>query len=185
LAACGKFPGGGVATRLSDDGYTDALFRRNESDLKAYVKSKLGVSAAVDADDIVQEAFLRIAVQRDADRPDNPRGFLFRVARNLVFDTLRRNRVRRNYAESQCADLGHGSPGHETTSAESEVSTREELAIVIRAIDELPPQCRRVFLLQRQDGLSYAEIAGTLGISVSMVQKHMSKALARLYKVLP
>ena len=174
-----------MATRLTDDGYVDSLFRRNESDLKAYVKGKLGQSTAVDVDDIVQEAFLRISTQRVTDRPDNPRGFLFRIARNLVFDTLRRNRVRRHYAESQAVDPGLQGAVGTMTSAESEASAREELTIVVRAIDELPPQCRRVFLLQRQEDLSYAEIAEELGISVSMVQKHMSKALLRLNEVLP
>lgn len=174
-----------MATRLSDDAYVDSLFRRNESDLKAYVKSRLGHSTAVDVDDIVQEAFLRITTQREAERPENPRGFLFRIARNLVFDTLRRNRVRRNYVESQAAGPGSQRRTEEVKSAENEASVREELAIVIAAIDELPPQCRRVFLLQRQEDLSYADIAERLDISVSMVQKHMSKALRRLYEVLP
>jgi len=174
-----------MATRLSERGFVESLFRNNEADLKSYVRSRMGSGGAVDVDDIVQEAFLRIAVHDEADRPDNPRGFLFRIARNLVFDTLRRNKVRRAFAESHAADVAAGSTPKDSHSAEAAVSSREDLTLILAAVEELPPQCRRVFLLQRRDGLSYAQIAKRLGISESMVQKHMSKALARLFRVLP
>ena len=57
---------------------------------------------------------------------------------------------------------------------------REELARVRRAVDELPPRCREVFLLHKVAGLSYKEIALQLGISKNTVMVHMVKALAFL-----
>lgn len=174
-----------MATRLSDRGFVEALFRENESDLKSYIKGKLGNTRAVDVDDIVQEAFLRIAVQDESERPANPRGFLFRIARNLVFDISRRSKVRRAYAEARAAEYASNSETWTYRSAEQKVSVREDLGIILQAVDDLPPQCRKVFLMQRRDGLSYAQIADLLGISQSMVQKHMSKALVRLNEVLP
>ena len=64
---------------------------------------------------------------------------------------------------------------------ETIVSARQDLDVILAAVDELPPKCREVFLMQRNEGLAYAEIASRLGISESMVQKHMSKALTRLH----
>ena len=174
-----------MATRLSDWGFVEALFRKNESDLKSFVQRRLGSGGPVDVDDIVQEAFLRIATQSEPELIDNPRGFLFRIARNLTFDALRRSKVRRLYAEEHAAEHASGIRAAETGSAESEASAREDLELICDAIDDLPAQCRRVFLLQRREGLSYARIAERLGISESMVQKHMSRALAKLYRVLP
>lgn len=169
-----------MATRLTGDGAVEALFRENEADLKSYVRGKLGRSGAVDVDDIVQEAFLRIARQQRSTDIDNPRGFLFRTARNLTFDLLRRRGVRDTYNAAQAADPRAVQAKFESESAEQAASTTEELRTILNAVEQLPPQCQRVFLLQRQEGLRYAEIAKRLGISQSMVQKHMTKALVRL-----
>ena len=53
-------------------------------------------------------------------------------------------------------------------------------AAVRRAIDALPPRCREIFLLSREDGLSYGGIATTLGISVKTVETQMGRALKSL-----
>lgn len=174
-----------MATRLSENGAVESLFRENETDLRNYVGGKLGKSGAVDVDDIVQEAFLRISTQETAAEIDNPRGFLFRVARNLTFDLLRRRTVRQAYVASHSVELSSDRRRYQSRSAESVVSAGQDLALILDAIEELPPQCQKVFLLQRREGLAYAEIGRRLGISESMVQKHMSKALSRLYDVLP
>ena len=170
-----------MATRLSKTGAVEALFRENETDLRNYVGGKLGSSGAVDVDDIVQEAFVRISTHDSGVTIDNPRGFLFRIARNLTFDLLRRRSVRHNYVAAQSAERSSDRGRFESRSAETIVSARQDLDVILAAVDELPPKCREVFLMQRNEGLAYAEIAKRLGISESMVQKHMSKALARLH----
>ncbi len=170
-----------MATSLSKSGAVEALFRENESDLRNYVGGKLGSSGAVEVDDIVQEAFLRVSTQSTDAQIENPRGFLFRVARNLTFDLLRRRSVRNNYAAAQDAERSADRSRFQSRSAETVVSARQDLEVILDAVDDLPPKCREVFLMQRREGLPYAEIASRLGITESMVQKHMSKALARLY----
>lgn len=174
-----------MATRLTVNGAVEALFRENETDLRSYVRGKLGRSGAVDVEDIVQEAFLRLARQDASVNIENPRGFLFRTARNLTYDLLRRRGVRDNYNAAQAADPRALQARLECESAEQAASTSEELRNILDAIEQLPPQCQRVFLLQRQEGLRYAEIADELGISKSMVQKHMTKALLKLAEALP
>jgi RNA polymerase sigma-70 factor (ECF subfamily) len=58
------------------------------------------------------------------------------------------------------------------------------LAKVLKAVEALPPQCRRVFRLHKFDGLSHAEVAEKLGISRSAVEKHISAALKSLTRTL-
>jgi len=54
---------------------------------------------------------------------------------------------------------------------------RYRLRILAAAVDDLPPRCREVFLMSRLDGLGNGEIAGRLGISRNMVEKHIIKAM--------
>ncbi len=56
------------------------------------------------------------------------------------------------------------------------VYASQRLNKVERAVAQLPPRCREVFLIHRLDGLSYSQIAVQLGISVSAVEKHMARA---------
>ena len=65
-------------------------------------------------------------------------------------------------------------------SPETEALARITLSNLIRVINGFPPRCRRVFLMNKIDGLSYAEVAKVLRISTSAVEKHMMSALKRL-----
>jgi RNA polymerase sigma-70 factor (ECF subfamily) len=70
----------------------------------------------------------------------------------------------------------------ELPSPERAVSAGEELARMLDAIEELPPKCKQVFLLSRARGMTYPEIARHCGISVKMVEKQISRALAACLK---
>jgi RNA polymerase sigma-70 factor (ECF subfamily) len=65
------------------------------------------------------------------------------------------------------------------------VGARQDLDVALSAINALPENCRRAFMLQRTTGMKYADVATALGMSESMVQKHMARALVELHKVLP
>lgn len=66
--------------------------------------------------------------------------------------------------------------------SEEDIDTSERDAALWRAVDALPPRCREVLLLSKRDGMSNAEIASQLGISVKTVENQMTKALAALRK---
>ncbi len=137
-----------------------------------YLTNKFGDPDA--ARDIAQDAWLRISRLREPSALENPRAFLFQVATNLGIDRLRRTQLaRRSGAEEIEAESL-------APSVEETVSHRQSLALIEQALNELPDKCRRAFTLHRFDGLSYAEIAVTLGVSESMVEKHIIQALKAL-----
>lgn len=129
-----------------------------------------------DIEDIAQEAFLR-AYTVERSRPiEQPKSFLFRIAKHLALSQLtRKSRQITEYIEdstdSSVIQLDH--------SAEDEVSARQMLGVHCDAVAELAPQCRQVYLLRKVQGLSHKEIAEHLGIAVSTVEKHLMKAIER------
>ena len=97
------------------------------------------------------------------------------LALNLLLDRLRADgrRDKRFVASELGEDRDSGEP-----SAEDVLAQRQRVRLLAEVIDELPPRQREVFLMHKFDGLSHAEIAEKLGISRSMVEKHVMRALA-------
>lgn len=147
------------------------LFRAVLRDLRGYLRMRL--RDANDAEDVAQEAFLRVWRSRGAEQIENPRSYLFRVANNIATDRLRERQRWQWVDESAVAEA------EDCVSPERTVAAREELALVQQAIERLPPNCRRAFTM-RLEGRSHAEIAAAMGVSKSMVEKHMADALVRL-----
>ncbi|MDC7784863.1 RNA polymerase sigma factor [Rhodoplanes sp. TEM] len=141
-------------------------------ELTAYVQRKVGCPAA--AADIMQETCLRLVLSAGA-AVDNPRAYLYRVAGNLATDHLRSGRVRdRTLVVGPVPDTVADS----RADAERVLLARQRLAVIARAVEELPPRCRQVFVMRRFDDLDQGEIATRLGISRNMVEKHLRHALA-------
>jgi RNA polymerase sigma-70 factor (ECF subfamily) len=123
------------------------------------------------ADDIAQD------LQSAPALPDirNARAYLFRTANNLAIDYMRRDATQARRFPS--IDLDDGIAA-QTPSPESVLDYKQRYALLEKAVAELPPRCREVFLLHKFDGLDHATIAAQLGISKSMVEKHIIKAMA-------
>ncbi|MCA8903782.1 MAG: RNA polymerase sigma factor [Hyphomonas sp.] len=138
--------------------------------------------SAAEAEDLVQDMFLKVQAV-DATGIGNPTAFLYRLASNLFLDRLRSARRRQArddaYAQTHTEAAGLDLVA-QTPDPQQVVDSRQRLQQLIKAVESLPPQCRRVFVLHKLDGLSYAEVAGSLGISKSAVEKHMMTALKRL-----
>jgi RNA polymerase sigma-70 factor (ECF subfamily) len=145
---------------------------RHQSSLKRFITRLMRGSP--DIEDIAQEAFLRAyAVERD--RPiEQPKSFLFRIAKHVALSQLtRKSRQITEYIE----DSDNSEVIGTESSAEDEVSAREILGLHCEAVATLPPQCRQVYLLRKVHGLSHKEIAAQLAIAVSTVEKHLIKAV--------
>lgn len=153
-----------------------ALHRRLRQPLMAFFIRRVG--AQVEAEDLVQEVFARLAANAGAG-PElrNADAYVFQVAANLVRDRGRRQHTHRaSIAEFTAAETVR----NVQPDSERIVIGRERLAEVTKALGELGERRRAIFLLSRLEGLQYPEIADMFGISVSAVKKHIAKAVAHL-----
>jgi RNA polymerase sigma-70 factor (ECF subfamily) len=132
-------------------------------------------SGAAAAEDIVQDAYLRLARRANLSDIDNPRAYLYKIVdRILKRDAARSADVSLWTEPDVCIDalLAHDHGAQ----PQDETSTR--LALCTAALDELPDLQRHAFLLHRVDGLTHAEVAQTLGLSKRTVERYVAKALA-------
>ncbi|WP_447971443.1 RNA polymerase sigma factor [Nitrospira sp. M1] len=129
-----------------------------------------------DALDVVQEAFLRISSLQSSRAFENPRAFLYKTATNITIDLYRKqqNPSYRLVELEEAKDCPSAVPNQERI-----LAGKEKVQRLSQAIAELPPKCRRVFLLHKVRGKSHREIANILDISHAMVEKHMMKAMVR------
>lgn len=145
------------------------LCRARGEDLLGFLRRRLGSDA--DAHDIAQEAYLRFIRLAEPGRIDNAEAYLFRIAANLLFE----HRMR----EQRILDDVDAALQIETEHTPLELAISSQLAVRFRkALDAMPPTPRAVMVLSLRDGLSYEVIGSQLGVSVSMVKKHMQAALA-------
>ncbi|GAP38651.1 RNA polymerase sigma factor [Piscinibacter sakaiensis] len=128
-----------------------------------------------EADDLVQEAWLRMACYEGEQPVERPEAFLMQVALNLSVDDYRQGAKRGEAVAVEDVVLIDVAP-----SVEAVVLARERVARLGRCLARLSPPTREIFLACRVDGLTYQEIARQRGISVSTVERHVSKALQLL-----
>jgi RNA polymerase sigma-70 factor (ECF subfamily) len=122
----------------------------------------------------VQEVFAKIWEGRDSIDPEESlNAYVFRITHNISINKLRRRQVESRYCEIyRFVYIDH----HEETPYEALIGNELNEKIT-SAVSKMPPKCRKIFDLNRTDGLKYSEIANQLSISVKTVEAHMSKAL--------
>jgi RNA polymerase sigma-70 factor (ECF subfamily) len=131
-----------------------------------------------DANDLAQEAFLRMHKFQQSRPLDNARAFLFKTANNLVVDQMRRARVHDKYLSFEMLPEQSDEENDKfAPSAERTVSAEQELDQIYKVVDQMPEKVRRAFLMHRGKDLSYPEIASEMGVSTSMVEKYIIQAL--------
>lgn len=129
-----------------------------------------------DVEDTVQEIYVQALSSERREEIRSPEAYLFRVARNIAIN--KKKRQSKIFFEN-LGQFEEALGADDAPSLFDQVYGRQKLKALNEAIEALPPQCRKVFLMQRMDGLSYKEIAGRLGISTRTVEKHLEKALSR------
>ena len=134
-----------------------------------------------EAEDLIQDAFLKMQEYCEkGGQVHQPEGFLVRTALRLAANA-RRDEHRDLYCEEQVEDLTFII---DTTPTPDEVLAGDECLKRMRdALDAVSRRTRDIFFMQRLDGLTYAQIAQRLGVSVSAVEKHIASALAVLAEV--
>lgn len=148
------------------------IIRRHHHSLLDFLRRRLRVAA--DAADVAQETYIRMLQYEGSKEIQSPASLLFRIAINVANDLGRNDQARRAALQCPIEEVDLES---EWPSAEREIAARQELEALYKAIAELPPKCQQVFLLSRVRRMTYPEIARHCGISVKMVEKHISHAL--------
>lgn len=128
-----------------------------------------------DAEDVVQDAYARLLGVSAWREIASPRAFTLQVIRNLALERLRRASLVRM---DQLTSLDRHDVSDPSPDAFAVVADRAELKRVLALIEALPPQCRKVMKMRKMDGKSPGQIAESLGLSVSTVEKHLAKGLA-------
>jgi RNA polymerase sigma-70 factor (ECF subfamily) len=128
-----------------------------------------------DAEDIVQQAFADIwDKRRTADRIADLKAYLYRTVRNRSLShAAQTNRLQ---------PLDNDPAGADDDDLTEQIERAERDAHLWNAIDRLPPERKRIFLLAKRDGLKYQEIADRLHLSVKTVENQIGKALKTLRK---
>jgi RNA polymerase sigma-19 factor, ECF subfamily len=155
--------------------FSDA-FREHRGRLYSYLKRRLANEE--DAQEVAQEAFLRLLRVTRIDLVADPQAYLYRVARNLIYEQAAKKLPADHWAKD--GELEQLQDSHDLPEA---VAERTALAESIqRVVGELAPRDQAILLLFSQHGLSQREIAERVGLSKSMVQKCLARALAHCRK---
>lgn len=158
----------------------DAYFQRRD-ELKRFFAARFG--SLERAEDLVQDLYLKVAGLGAAAEVDNPGGYLYRLAMNLMLDhTRQQSRATARdtaWRSANNAEVG-GEDVADQPSIEDALTSQRRYAQMMAALDQLPLQTQRVFRLHKFEGLTHAQTAQRLGISQRMVEKHVSAALKAL-----
>lgn len=136
------------------------------------------VSCKATAEDIAQDAYVRMVSASNRQPVQHLPAFLFQTAHNLAIDHLRHRR-RGERIIDPCPSPDHlDSIASTEASPETTAANRQAVEKLTKALDALPERTRQVLLLNRLEGMSYPEIADHLGVSQSTVYKDMQLALS-------
>ncbi len=127
----------------------------------------------------MQDVFVKIWILRDQlEIKTNVKAYLYAAVKNHLLNILKQEKKL-----SSIDDFYHFS-NDSCESPESDHLKDETRQAVLKAIEELPPKCKKIFMMHRYDDLKYHEIADILGISINTVKTQIKRALKTLHKKL-
>lgn len=150
------------------------LYAEHRAELVEYARRILGDATA--AEDVVQDAWLRMRAL-DAERTlDEPKGYFYRIIRNLALDRLRvgQREQRRGGGELNALE---GLPA-DAPSPERETLARDELRLVLESLAELPERTQTALRMHRIEGRKLKEIAAHLGVSIALAHSLVAEGMA-------
>jgi RNA polymerase sigma factor (sigma-70 family) len=134
-----------------------------------------------DAEDVVQDAYLRAIRHFDGFQGGEGRAWLLAIVRNRCYDSLRHKGVREQTTpfDQELHDTRQASPDPEAS-----LLQRERAGLLRQALAELPSDLREVLVLRELEELSYKEIANIVGVPMGTVMSRLSRARKRLQEIL-
>lgn len=129
-----------------------------------------------EAEDVVQKMFYKLWDQHETlDIKSSVNSYLYRIVHNESLNVVQQITSHKEHNLTFISTVNR-----EINSTTEDMGSRELQMAIEKALEKLPPQCKRVFEMSRMDQLSYAEIAKSLNISTNTVENHISKALKLL-----
>ena len=132
-----------------------------------------------DADDLVQEAFLRAFTFFEGFRGGDGRAWVFSIVRNTCYTWLRKN-----HTQMLLTEFDETQHGFEFANPETQQLRGAETQAVREALEKLPAEFREVLVLREMEELSYKEIADVTGLAIGTVMSRLSRARRRLHSYL-
>jgi RNA polymerase sigma-70 factor (ECF subfamily) len=134
-----------------------------------------------DAQDVVQEAYLRAFKAFRGFHGSNGRAWLLTIVRNTSYTLLKKNHV---VDLTTTFDEEIHTSGHESISPATILEHSEDAKLISRAMEELPAEFREILALRHQEGLSYKEIADIIQVPPGTVMSRLARARAKLKECL-
>src|SRR3989454_10422562 len=134
-----------------------------------------------DAQDVVQEAYLRAFKSFGGFHGSNGRAWLLTIVRNTSYTLLKKNRA---VDLTTSFDEEIHAVGHESVSPATILEHAEDAELIKNAMDELPAEFREILTLRHQEGLSYKEIADIAQIPPGTVMSRLARARGKLREYL-
>ncbi|MGA0563828.1 RNA polymerase sigma factor [Ancylobacter sp. VNQ12] len=150
------------------------VFTAHGSELRRYLHRRVRDRHV--ASDLVQDTFVNL-LERPDSRINDIRAYVYTVARNLLLNHLKQEARRRT---DPMPPEAFGDIAADQPSPEEAVDARQQLERVYAMVQELPRRTQEIFVLNRIDGLTHAQVAQRLGLSESTVQKHLAMAIAHM-----
>jgi RNA polymerase sigma factor (sigma-70 family) len=165
-----------VETRESKEArwFTDEV-QSHESALRSYLRGSF--PSVRDVDDVVQESFFRVWRSRATQPIRSAKAFLFKVARHLMLDQVRRDRT--SPINAAVRDLAALPVIEDRPDVPEIASMNEKVQLLAEAVALLPSRCREVVVLRKLKELSQKEVAFRLGISEKTVEVQVARGVRR------
>jgi len=155
------------------------LFESHNDSLLRFLTCKL--KSAQEAKEVAQEAYVRLLQLDSTDGISYLRALLFKTASNLAKDRLKSAARHRRIENLEFFNL----PPPVSPSPEFALGALQEIAAVLKILDELPPKCRYAFIMNRFHGRDLGEIANLMNLSERMVRLYVERALVYCSERLP
>lgn len=132
-----------------------------------------------EVDDILQDTYVRLCQAKSTEHIKEPKSFLFKTAKNLAYDHLKRADTRMVDDSVEVAYALESAMSGVDDETFHNNATQQEFKLFCDAVRALPKQCRRAFVLKKVYGYSLKEIAQELEISEKTVEKHIAEGIKR------
>lgn len=137
-----------------------------------------------EAEEILQEAYLKIYLlvsknpnkNQPLEQLKSLQPMLYSIVKNLAISNIRHQNIVNLHLQKSCRLMAENEL-FQSQSSENELIKQDQDTLLLRAINQLPPICRQVFVQRKIHSKSHAEIASMLGISTKTVESHLAKGL--------